>query len=202
MNDQRDSSSRPEGLRERKRRQTRERIVEVALGLFLRNGFDATTLDAIAEAADISRRTFFHYFDSKEAIAHALESDAEDAFRRALLEAGSDRGPLDTVQAAILDVVVSRYDPDSSIALDRLMRSTEALKARKQANYIRQEQALFAALTEKWPEPGRRSALRIVAMMGIGAMRVAAEQWSADEGKRPLEHYVRKAFANLRIELA
>lgn len=155
----------------------------------------------IAEAADISRRTFFHYFDSKEAIAQALESDAEEAFRRALVEAPSDREPLDTVQAAILDVVVSRYDPDSSIALDRLMRSTDALKARKQANYIRQEQALFAALTEKWPEPDRRAALRMVAMMGIGAMRVAAEQWSADEGKRPLEHYVRKAFANLRAEL-
>ncbi|MFF5010942.1 TetR family transcriptional regulator [Streptomyces phaeochromogenes] len=55
-----------EGLRERKRRETRQRITHVGMRLFLTNGFDATTLDMIAAAADVSRRTFFSYFDSKD----------------------------------------------------------------------------------------------------------------------------------------
>lgn len=52
-------SSKPDGLRARKRQETLERIAETGLRLFSQNGYEATTLDAIAEAAGISRRTFF-----------------------------------------------------------------------------------------------------------------------------------------------
>ena len=54
-----------EGRRERKRRQTRERIESVALSLFLERGFDGTTIEDITEAADVSKRSFFDYFPSK-----------------------------------------------------------------------------------------------------------------------------------------
>ena len=50
------------GLRERKQQQTRERLKRAAMALFLERGFEATTIDDIATAADVSRRSFFHYF--------------------------------------------------------------------------------------------------------------------------------------------
>lgn len=56
----------PLGLRERKRAQTRHRLEEAAVGLALRDGLDKVTIDAISERADVSPRTFFNYFDSKE----------------------------------------------------------------------------------------------------------------------------------------
>src|SRR6478736_9025984 len=56
----------PMGLRERKRAQTRHRLEEAAVGLALREGLDKVTVDAISERADVSPRTFFNYFDSKE----------------------------------------------------------------------------------------------------------------------------------------
>ena len=56
------------GLREEKRQQTLKRITQTALGLFARHGYEATTLDMIAADAGISRRTFFHYFKSKDDI--------------------------------------------------------------------------------------------------------------------------------------
>ena len=54
------------GLRERKRAQTRRRLEEAAIGLALRDGLDNVTIDAISERAEVSRRTFFNYFDSKD----------------------------------------------------------------------------------------------------------------------------------------
>jgi AcrR family transcriptional regulator len=193
------NSSRPEGLRARKQRQTRQRIADVALRLFLEHGFEATTLDAIAASADISRRTFFHYFASKEAIVFALESDTEQLFRTVLAASTNDLQPLNAVRQA-LSVIISRYQTEEARSIDRLMRSTEALRARKQANYARQETALYNALSEKWPAPDRQPGLRLLAMVGIGAMRLAADCWHDDKGQRPLQNYLEEAFQRLRAE--
>src|SRR5262249_34979473 len=54
------------GLRERKKRETRQRIADVAMGLFMLRGFDQTTVADIAEAADVSVNTVFNYFKTKE----------------------------------------------------------------------------------------------------------------------------------------
>ena len=70
-----------EGLRERKRRETLQRIAEAGLKLFVTNGYDATTLETIAEAAGISRRTFFYYFKSKEDILLAWQGGLIQAIR-------------------------------------------------------------------------------------------------------------------------
>jgi AcrR family transcriptional regulator len=189
-----------EGLRERKRRQTRQRIVEAGLKLFLANGFDATTLDAIAEAADISRRTFFYYFKSKEDIVLAYQSGSFERLRDTIVGESPDRPPLDVVRNALLKLT-STYSAEEMIPIDRLMISTESLRARKQASYVAQEQVLFAALCELWPQPKRRVGLRIVAMVSIGAVRLSIEAWRQDGSKRPLKEYLQDAFANLKAEI-
>ncbi len=69
-------SRRPEtprqGVRERKRRETLQRITDAGIRLFVEKGYEATTLDEIAAAAGISRRTFFYYFKSKDEILLSL----------------------------------------------------------------------------------------------------------------------------------
>lgn len=189
-----------EGLRERKRRQTRQRIIDEGLKLFLANGFDATTLDAIAEAADISRRTFFYYFKSKEDIVLAYQSGSIERLRDTIVSESPDRPPLAVVRNALLKLT-STYSAEEMIPIDRLMISTESLRARKQAGYIAQEQALFAALCELWPQPKRRAGLRIVAMVSIGAVRLSLEAWRQDGSKRPLKDYLQDAFASLKAEI-
>ena len=65
------TSTKSQGLRERKKQETLQRIAETGLKLFVQNGYEGTTLDEIAAEAGIARRTFFYYFKSKEAILMA-----------------------------------------------------------------------------------------------------------------------------------
>ncbi len=193
------STEAAEGLRARKRRETRERIAEAGLSLFLQHGFEAVTLDQVALAADISRRTFFHYFDSKEDILLAWESDAETAFLEALAAEPAGLSPLEVVRAGLAKTI-SRYETDHSIAIDRLLRSSEALCARKQGSYERKERTLFAYLAGRWPDPERRRGLRLTAMLGVAALRLGVEEWSAENGRRPLVDYFNETFELLKAQ--
>jgi hypothetical protein len=94
-----------------------------------------------------------------------------------------------------------RYNSDEGIVINRLLRSTEQLRASKQAKYVQQEQVLFEALSEHWPQPERRNALRVVAMVSIGALRLAVDAWSEKGGEQPVTTYLEEAFAGLKAEL-
>src|ERR1700712_3503164 len=74
------------GLRERKRADTRERLETAAVELALRDGIEHATVEAICDAADVSNRTFFNYFDSKEDAIVGLKDTAitEQAVAEAL----------------------------------------------------------------------------------------------------------------------
>jgi AcrR family transcriptional regulator len=191
------ASERPQGLRERKRRETSERIIEKGLKLFVKNGYEATTLDAIAEAAGISRRTFFYYFKSKEDVLLAAhDSGFRKALRPAMLDEACDQAPIDAVQKCLIKVA-SRYETKESVVFDRLMQSTEALRARKEAVFVETEQILLEAMSELWPSPGRRDGLRLVAMVAMGTLRLALDKWKQNDAAHPLAYYIRQGFALL-----
>jgi AcrR family transcriptional regulator len=200
MQEPRSEQAAQEGLRARKRRQTRQRIIEAGLRLFMANGYEATTLDDIAEVADISRRTYFSYFASKDDLLLAWQDGAIDDLRAALVDAAPGRTPLDAARAA-LSAVIGRYETADFIAVDDLMRSTEILRDRKQGSYERQERALFAAMLEVWPQEDRRSGLRMTAMVAIGALRLALETWREDGRVRPIGQYLDAAFEALEAEV-
>lgn len=194
-----DAQTKKEGLREQKRRETKKRIAEKGLRLFIANGYEGTTLEAIAKEAAISRRTFFYYFKSKEEILSTWQNGAWDTFRADLIKESPNQVPIDVVYKVFLRHI-SSYETDEMIIIDRLLRSSESLQGRKQANYEAQEQSLFIALCELWPQTKRRAALRLVAMVSIGAMRLATEAWNEDWAKRPIKEYLQEAFATLKGE--
>jgi AcrR family transcriptional regulator len=188
-----------EGLRERKRRETRQRIAETGLRLFLATGYENTTLDTIAEEAGISRRTFFSYFKSKEDILFVWQSRGWDVVRQDLLNVSPDEHPLDAARDVFIRHL-AHYTNNEMQAIDRLLRSSESLRARKQAFYEEQEQALFATLCEVWRHPQRRPALRMVAMACIGVVRLSLEVWSQqDTTNQPLADVLQEGFASLKL---
>lgn len=184
-----------EGQRERKRRETFRRIADAGLRLFMENGFEGTTLDAIAAAAGISRRTFFYYFKSKEDVLLAQEgSGFSQALRAVMLTQSTEQLPIEAARQCLLSLA-SRYETQDSVVLDQLLRSTPALRARKDALFVEMEQTLAEAMGELWSAPAKRDVLRVAAMMAIGVLRLALEDWRREEARRPLAFYLRRHFA-------
>jgi len=190
-----------DGLRERKRRETLQRITDAGICLFVDKGYEATTIGEIAVAAGISRRTFFYYFRSKDDILLSLQSGMGAMIADAVRSAPQDKRPLDTIRDAVVAVCAS-VPGDDMIIIDRLMRSSEAVQARKQASYVQHEQTLFAALHERWPEPRRATALRLIAMLAIGAIRLSTDIFNREGGRRPIEVVLHEAFSELVSEIA
>jgi AcrR family transcriptional regulator len=184
----------PIGLRERKRAMTLERIAETGLKLFVENGYEATTLDAIAAASGISRRTFFYYLKSKEDVLLAHESgDIPRVLRPTLLEQSPEQSPIEAARKTFL-ALASRYMTRESVLADRILRSTETLRLRKEALLVQMEEVLAEAMYELWPDETRRPALRLVSMIAIGALRFAKENWRQENAAHPLTHYIDEAF--------
>ncbi|MFD8864303.1 TetR/AcrR family transcriptional regulator [Streptomyces sp. NPDC059590] len=92
-----------ESLRDRKRRQTRERIIETAFALFMERGFDVVTVDEIAQRAEVGRTTFFRYFGDKQEVVFSTEDD----FLRALTAAMRD-APTEPLQDLAQALATSR----------------------------------------------------------------------------------------------
>ncbi len=183
------------GARERKRQETLRRITEAGIKLFSVRGYDETTLDEIAAAAGISRRTFFHYFKSKDEILLSLQSGMGERVAAALADQPRDIRPLDAARGAFLSVIAP-IPPEEMLAIDRLMRSSEAVQARKHASYKRDEETLFAALRRHWPDDDPRS-LRLVATVTVTVGRLAVDTWIGEGGTRRLADVAAETFAAL-----
>jgi hypothetical protein len=116
--------------------------------------------------------------------------------RPTFLEQSPNQSPIDAARATFL-ALASRYESKESILADRILRSTEPLRLRKEALLVQLEETLTEAMCEIWPE-AQRSALRMSAMIAMGALRIAKENWRENDGARPLAHYIEQAFEAYR----
>lgn len=188
------------GLRERKREQTRQRLTEVALKLFLANGYEATTLDDIAAAAEISRRSFFHYFASKEDVVVAWQDRSAEAMTAAIAERPADESMITAAENAIL-TMTRDLNPEDAIAIARLKKETPALRDREQVKYEKMERAMAEALAARASDNAGQTRARLVAMITTGAIRIASENWLTQGAREKPEVLVRRMFADIRTAL-
>ena len=195
-------AAQPPGLRERKRRATAERIAHAARTLFRERGFDATTVDQIALAAGVSRRSFFHHFASKEDVIFAGKNEMEAALTSAIASQPPDEPLLRVARRAVV-AAASHFDRDEAVALARLMHDSPAVRVRNHVRYEELERVMAARLGERLGGNPDRLRARLVAMVAIGALRVAGETWlaKAADDERP-EDYARRVFRTLSGELA
>jgi AcrR family transcriptional regulator len=187
----------PPGLRERKRQQTRERLTRAAMALFLDRGFEATTLDDIVAAADISRRSFFHHFASKEDVVFAWHEENTAALVAAVAARPAGESLLAVAENAIA-AMVRQLEPGEALAMAKLKRDNPALQARDQVKYEKLERALAEALARRAGRKTERLQARLVAMIATGAMRIGGELWAAEGAREKPEALLKRTFAAIR----
>ncbi len=191
------SSTGTPGLRARKRQQTRERLTRAAMALFGERGFEATTLDDIAAAADVSRRSFFHYFASKEDVVFAWQEELSAALIAAVVARPASESMLTAAENAI-SAMVRQVDANEAIAMSCLKRDNPALQARNQVKYEKLERGLAEALGKRAGAKVERVQARLVAMIATGAMRIGDELWTAEGAREKPEALVKRMFAAIR----
>lgn len=189
------TDSEKEGRRERKRRQTRERIEQAAMSLFLERGFDATTIEEITERADVSKRSFFDYFPSKEDVVFAWQDGFAERMMTAIASRPLDEPSVRTVQYGIVETIVSVSD-DRALALAELIRCTPALKARDQLKYANLEAKLTEALFARSRDEDERKRMRLLAAVVMVALRAGGEAWNDEPPGSSLEDFAHRFFAD------
>src|SRR4051812_20414775 len=141
------------GLRERKKLKTRRSIQEHALRLFQEQGYDATTVEQIAEAAEVSPSTFFRYFPTKEDTVLTDEYDAliVDAVR----SQPPELPPVEALRNVMREMVGDMVAADRRRMLDRtrLMLSVPALRARQWDQTKVTQHAIIEALADRLSRP-------------------------------------------------
>src|SRR5262245_7826008 len=126
------------GLRERKKQQTRQAIHEAAMKLFAERGFDATTIADIAEAADISPRTFFAYFPSKEEAVFPKYDAAFAEFDRILRERPAGTTALDVLREWIEIAAREHFPEPDRMRLEAKLRRESPTVAACDLRHTRQ----------------------------------------------------------------
>jgi AcrR family transcriptional regulator len=174
------------GLRERKKQQTRETITRVALRLFAERGYDETTLADIAEAADVSPRTIFAYFESKEEILFCEEASDLNNLKRKL-----DERPAGTTTVDALREFISSIDPadEESKLRKKIITSTPTLQMKMAARHAQLEPMLAESIaTDLGAGPDDLRPLLIAASMTAALMSVRDRFIEAESGGEPLPH--------------
>lgn len=169
----------PLGLRERKRLRTHRTISEAAITLFLERGYDAVSIADIAAAAEVSRRTLFAYFPSKDDLVLHRFADHEDEAARVVREGAPGEAPLDVLHRhlrsalARRDPITGLCDVPEVVAFYRLVVETPALASALVRYQARSEDTLTAALRAATSpeEPladrvARLAAVQIIAVHG------------------------------------
>ncbi len=169
-----------EGLRERKRRLTRQLISDAATALFATRGFDNVRVSEVADRVGVSEKTIYNYFPTKESLVLDNTDEGVERLVRALRERRPGESLTDAVVRALQDDTIQYYDaPDELIgfipAFREMIETTPALKAAwlelhdRLATVVREELSALAEVDPNAPEP------TIAARALVGLTEVAFE---------------------------
>ncbi len=170
-------------LRERKKLRTRQALVDAALCLFVERGFAETTLDQLVDEVEVSKRTFFRAFSSKEDVALAPEKELWATYRRRI-EAAPLAGPLlDAYQDALIAAIGDMSDGwEGRFLISRALADrTPALTAHSLQHCAEVTDAVVRTVVGRLPADSGIGELpaRLLLELMVAAWRGALREWSA-----------------------
>ena len=164
-------------LRDRKRARTRRALIDAAIALFERDGYEQTTVADVAAAAEVGTRTFFNYFASKEELLFP-ESDARvRATIEAIAERGPSEGPAEVLLRALRTVGTASGDMTDGLAALRLrlIRTVPAVRGRALQIQLDAQREIARHLVEAFPDTLDEVAAAAVTGAFIGAITAALQ---------------------------
>ncbi|MGW4477009.1 TetR/AcrR family transcriptional regulator [Nonomuraea sp. NPDC004354] len=170
------------GLRERKKADTRAAIQRHALRLFREQGYDATSIEQIAQAADVSHRTVFRYFPTKEALVTL--DDYDTLIAAAYAAQPAELGPVTALRNALRAVLTGVTDADIAAKRERqaLVLSVPSLWAASLANITRTKQTLTDLVAARLDRPSYDDRVRAVSGAVFGILLSTWLDWAQDPG--------------------
>jgi AcrR family transcriptional regulator len=187
------------GLRERKKERTRAELTDAAFRLFAERGFDETTIEDIVEQVEVSPRTFFRYFDSKEDVVIGFFDDMGLELREFLAARPADEPPFEALRGALGSFVDLYEEREERVtAAKRLARETPSVQARLLDKHARWENWVTAELCarsdlDREDDPQ----LRLIAAVGLAAYATAVNGWCTVDRRQDLHALVDTALTEV-----
>jgi AcrR family transcriptional regulator len=195
------------GLRERKKLATRRALRRVALDLVAERGFAGVTVEDIAEAANVSPRTFFNYFPSKEAVLFGPADPARvTVLRQDVAHAAPGGTALEALRVVMADHAQAVADELSELGGDpvdwvrrmKQARTDPHLRAAHAAQMAMLERAIAEGLAERLgTDPERDPYPGLLAATATSVFRASIAFWAGSGGTVPLGHLIDQSFRAL-----
>jgi AcrR family transcriptional regulator len=169
------------GLRERKKEKTRAAILDAALDLFLEQGYESTTVEQIAGAVEISPRTFFRYFTSKDHLVLWFHDHGEAIMLDALAERPHDEPPFASLMSGLRAVLAdleesTPEDVERFLKLRRLFERYPHLVGLSAARSAETQRRLAAEIAaRRGTDPDEDQFAHLIVAFALSAMRVGME---------------------------
>ncbi|MGW1198444.1 acyl-CoA-like ligand-binding transcription factor [Streptomyces sp. NPDC002536] len=184
-------------MAQRKRQLVSDELTEAALQLLALNGFDAVTIDEIAAAAGVSKRTFFRYFASKEDVVVQFLADMGTGMHEQLAARPTDERPSAALRHAVWVAMASCADhSDRALRVVQLILRTPALHARFLERQAQWRDDLAAELAHRHGlDPETDLYPRLAAGMALTAFDAVLHRWSGSDGSEDPAELIDQAFA-------
>ncbi|UNO43864.1 TetR/AcrR family transcriptional regulator [Streptomyces sp. MST-110588] len=178
------------GLRERKKIQTRKAIRRAAYRLFKEQGYEATPVDQIAEAADVSPSTVFRYFPTKEDIV--LTDEYDQVLEDGLRARPAGEPMVTSIRHVTVEALRQLVAEDRNELIQRilLVREVPALRGRTAENTARDTDMVCGVLAERSGRAADDLEIRVVAAAILAALQEALMHWVTGDHDTPLEDVV------------
>jgi AcrR family transcriptional regulator len=185
------------GLRARKKQQTRDNIRRHAYRLFAEQGYEATTVDQIAAAAEVSPSTFFRYFPAKEDVVHA--DDYNPKFAEALRARPADEPVMESVRVTIADSFdrILGSDREELLLRARLTLTDPAVRAGAMDEQLRSQAAVAEMISERTGRPADDLDVSVTAASIIAVSMAVVYHWAERDGVPDLAELYERQFARL-----
>lgn len=166
-----------QGLRERKKARTREAIIEAALDLFERNGYDATTVEEIAAAAEVSPRTFFRYFESKLDLVMARSGEKHAGLGPLLASRPAGEGLVEAVREAMRAELAAQLADPLVRREFQVMLTTPSLRILAREHFYEEEAEMVPAVADRLGRRDDDLVAQVAAGVIASALWVAVNRW-------------------------